>query len=184
MPKEANDKVTEANPIDPTKNVRELVELTVKRIDDLATVREKNTENTFRDRKDYYDLKINDTANMAAQRFEAQDKAINAALDGTKEAINKADVNTDKRFSLLSEKIDGITNTMNKSTGERGIYVTHSDLSVEMEKLRNSFEIMLRPVVTFMNSQTGKEDESKNIWAYIIALAGIALAIVALILKI
>lgn len=123
--------------------------------------------------KEYTDLRINDTILASNQRFEAQqlalkdalisqEKAVAAALEGTKEAIVKNDANTDKRFDLLSEKIGGVVEAINKNAGSQGIYVTHSDLSIEMEKLRTSFEGMLRPVVTFMNSQTGKDIGAVN----------------------
>jgi len=118
--------------------------------------------------KEYTDLRINDTVTASNQRFDAQqlalkdalisqEKAVAAALEGTKEAIVKNDANTDKRFDLLSEKIGGVVEAINKNAGAQGIYVTHSDLASEMEKLRVSFEGMLRPVITFMNSQTGKD---------------------------
>ena len=123
--------------------------------------------------KEYTDLRINDVILMSGQRFEAQqlalkdalisqEKAVAAALEGTKEAIVKNDANTDKRFDLLSEKISGVVEAINKNVGSQGIYVTHSDLSVEMDKLRASFESMLRPVVTFMNASTGKDAGAAN----------------------
>ena len=167
---------------DPTFNVRELVDFATKRIDDLTEVRTKQVDDKIKDKDVQYQLQFNSAKEAVSIALIAQEKAVAAALEGTKEAINKADINTDKRFSLLSEKIDGITVTMNKSTGERGIYVTHSDLSTEMEKLRNSFEAMLRPVVNFMNSQTGKIDESQNIWGYIVGGGGLIVAVMTLIL--
>ena len=147
--------------IDPTKNVIELVNASIKRLDDLAEMRERHFHEEILNKDIQYQF-----------QFTAAEKAVAAALDGTREAINKADVNTDKRFDLLSEKIDGITTTINKSTGERGIYVTHNDLSAEMEKLRLSFEGMLRPVVTFMNSQTGQSKGLESGWVHLIQLAG------------
>lgn len=123
--------------------------------------------------KEYTDLRINDTVTASNQRFDAQqlalkdalisqEKAVAAALDSTKEAIGKAEIATDKRFDLLSEKIDGVHDTITKNVGAQGVYVTHTDLTAEMEKLRASFEGMLRPVVTFMNSQVGKDIGASN----------------------
>lgn len=174
---------------DPSPNVREMISEAVNRVDDLHAAEIRRVNDRFTDRKDYFDLRITDTVAAANQRFDAQqlalkdaliaqEKSTANALEGTKEAINKADINTDKRFQLLSEKIDGITDTMNKNTGERGVYVTHSDLTSEMEKLRVSFSAMLQPVVNFMNSQTGQSKGQDKIWAYVIAAAGILIAIV------
>lgn len=168
---------------DPTLNVRELITDAVDRLDDLRDAEARRV-----------DEKFVGIVSAAAQRFEAQqlalkdalisqEKAVAAALEGTKEAINKADINTDKRFSLLSEKIDGITNTMNKSTGERGIYVTHVDLNIAMDKLQQSIETTLRPVVNFMNSSqgTGKGRQDMYGWIvggvmFVITVAGFAIA--------
>ena len=144
--------------------------------------------------KEYTDLRIDDTILASNQRFEAQqlalkdalisqEKAVAAALEGTKEAIVKNDANTDKRFDLLSEKIDSVVETISKNTGAQGIYVTHSDLSAEMEKLRTSFEGMLRPVVTFMNSQTGKAKGIDEIWTKIAMIIGGTAAVITLIIK-
>lgn len=164
--------------IDPTFNVRELIELSIKRIDNLAELREKHAEEKFHDKDVQYQLQFNSAKEAVSIALIAQEKAVAAALEGTKEAINKADINTDKRFSLLSEKIDGITTTMNKSTGERGIYVTHSDLSIEMEKLRASFEAMLRPVVTFMNNQTGQQKGSGTSWQTMVTIVSVCGALI------
>jgi hypothetical protein len=166
--------------IDPTKNVIELVHESVKRLDDLAAARIKSIEEKFKDSDVKYQIQFTAAKEAVGIASAAQEKLVAQALDGTKEAISKADVNTDKRFSLLSEKIDGITNTMNKSTGERGIYVTHSDLSAEMEKLRLSFEGMLRPVVTFMNSQTGKTDQQNITMTHVAAIVGMTSTVILL----
>ena len=141
--------------------------------------------------KEYTDLRITDTALAASQRFEAQQLALKdaltsqekgaaAALEGTKEVINKSDIAADKRFSLLSEKIDGVVETINKNTGSEGNYVTHTDLSNAMDKLQNSIQLVLQPVVAFMNSQkgseTGKKDSEtgrKDFWGYIVGALGV-----------
>ena len=123
--------------------------------------------------KEYTDLRINDTVTASNQRFDAQqlalkdalisqEKAVAAALDSTKEAIGKAEIATDKRFDLLSEKIDGVHDVLNKNVGAQGVYVTHTDLTAALDKLQTSIEITLRPVVTFMNSQTGKDIGASN----------------------
>jgi len=129
--------------------------------------------------KEYTDLRIEDTVSASNQRFEAQqlalkdaliaqEKAVAAALESTKEAIGKAEIATDKRFDLLSEKIDGVNETLNKNAGAQGIYVTHTDLSVALDKLQTSIQSTLIPVVNFMNSQRGKDVGSSGNSAKII----------------
>jgi hypothetical protein len=163
----------------------------IKRIDALREVESKHIDEKFRDTKEYFVLSIADTVLASNQRFEAQqlalkdaliaqEKAVAAALAGTKEAIIKNDANTDKRFDLLSEKIDSIADTINKSTGAQGIYVTHSDLSTEMEKLRISFEGMLRPVVSFMNSAQGGKAGVSSAWGYVVGSVGLVSTVILL----
>jgi N-methylhydantoinase B/oxoprolinase/acetone carboxylase alpha subunit len=139
--------------------------------------------------KIYVDTRFDAIILNASQRFDAQqlalkdallaqEKGTSLALVNTEKAIDKAAANTDKRFDELSDKISTAIDSINKSTGASAIYVTHTDLSSEMEKLRVSFEGMLRPVVTFMNSQNGKSDEGKNIWAYVVTAISLIISII------
>lgn len=136
------------------------------------------------ERDNKYQVQFNSAKEAAAQRFEAQqlalkdaliaqEKAVAAALEGTKEAISKADTTTDKRFDLLSEKIDGVMETISRNTGAQGIYVTHTDLNNAMDKLQTSIEATLRPVVTYMNSNQGKSSGLNSGWLYL--LGGLSL---------
>ena len=159
--------------IDPTKNVIELVEASIKRLDDLAELREKYIYEKIKDADVKYQIQFTAAKEAVAIASTAQEKLVAQALDGTKEAINKADINTEKRNSLLSEKIDGVIGTINKTSGERGIYVTHTDLNIAMDKLQAGIEATLRPVVTFMNSQTGRSGGLHAGWVYL--LGGVSL---------
>jgi vacuolar-type H+-ATPase subunit E/Vma4 len=158
--------------LDPTLNVKNIVSEAVKRIDDLRTIEVKRIDEKFKE----IDLRYE-------AQFTAAKEAVASALEGTKEAINKADITTDKRFDLLSEKIDGIAEAMSRNSVTEKIYVTHTDLSIEMEKLRNSFEGMLRPVITYMNSQTGKDKGVGMGWAYIVGGIAAASGTIALVLN-
>ena len=142
---------------DPTFNVRELVSLEVSRIDDLRDAEIKRVDEKFKDNDTKSQIQFLAAKDALGIALIAQEKAVAAALEGTKEAINKADITTDKRFDLLSEKIDAIANTMSKNTGAQGIYVTHDDLTTSIEKLQDYMEHTLQPVVAFMNSQQGKQ---------------------------
>lgn len=182
---------------DPTLNVREMFSSEILHIKELRT-----TDNRYNDKQF---VTVADMFATVAKKFEdidvkyqiqftsakeavsiastAQEKMVAQALEGTKEAITKNDTNTDKRFDLLSEKIAGVQETVNKSSSSQVIYVTHTDLSNEMEKLRNSFETMLRPVITFMNSQQGGEKSTNMVWVYITIGIGALGGITALILN-
>ena len=170
----------EIKQLDPTVNVKNIVNEAVARLDDLRTIEVKRIDEKIDLGDDKYQIQFNAAREALGIALVAQEKAVAAALEGTKEAIVKNDANTDKRFDLLSEKIDGIGETISKSAGAQGIYVTHSDLSIEMEKLRNSFEDMLRPVVTFMNSQTGQQKGISASWGVLLAGLGAVATIIAI----
>ena len=142
--------------------------------------------------RDYLDLRIEDTKSAANQRFDAQqlalkdalvsqEKAVSNALDGTKEAITKSDAATDKRFELLSEKIDGVSNVLNKNAGAQGIYVTHADLSFAIDKLQTAIITQLQPVIDFMHTQTGQAKGTSNVWGYIACGIGIVIGLIGII---
>lgn len=153
---------------------------TIKRIDNIIETQVKRIDEKIQDKDTKYQIQFTAAKEAVAIASTAQKELVAQALGGTKEAITKNDTNTDKRFDLLSEKIDGVIESINKSSGAQGIYVTHTDLSVEMEKLRTSFETMLRPVITFMNAQTGRSDGFNQGWLYLVGGAGIVSVIITL----
>lgn len=166
---------------DPTVNVTNMLHEAVKRQDDLrgADIRYNDKQfitvsdmfiavaKKFDDVDVKYQIQFSAAKEALGIALVAQEKATAQALDGTKEAIIKNDANTDKRFDLLSEKIDSIAETMSKNTGAQGIYVTHTDLSIAMDKLQAGIEATLRPLVTFMNSQQGGAKSTNMVWVYI-----------------
>ena len=162
---------------DPTFNVRELISLEVDRINDLRKVEVRRIDEKIDASNDKYQIQFADSKEAVNTAFIAQEKAIAAALAGTKEAINKSDTTTDKRFDLLSEKIDGIGETLSKSAGAQGIYVTQPDLTMALDKLQNNIEVTLRPVVAFMNSQTGRAESAATNWTQVGIVGGIIIAL-------
>src|ERR1035437_902436 len=137
----------------------------------------KRLDEKIRDGDVKYQIQFNAAKEALGIALIAQEKAVAAALDAAKEATGKAEIAMAKQFDLLSEKIDGVSETLNKNTGASGLYVTHSDLSIEMDKLRTSFESMLKPVVTFMDSQTGKAQGTATNWTQLGIIAGIVIAL-------
>lgn len=152
-----NGDVQQANPADPTKNVKDIVSESVGRVDDLREAETKRVDEKIGALDNKNQIQFASSEKAVNTAFVAQEKAIAAALAGTKEAINKSDATTDKRFDLLSEKIDGVVETISKNLGQSGLYVTQVDLNNGLSKLQDSFETMLRPVITFMDNQRGKQ---------------------------
>ena len=133
-----------------------------KRIDYLRESETKRIDEKIRDSDTKYQIQFSAAEKALGIALTAQEKQVAAALEGTKEAIVKNDANTDKRFDLLSEKIDGIANTISKTSGERVIYVTHNDLAVFGEKLQASFEDALKPLISQVNSLTAAQSNQQG----------------------
>lgn len=181
--------ITSHNP-DPSFNVRELLEAAVKRQDDLRDAEThridhdiERLDDKFKDSNEKYQIQFNAAKEALGIALIAQEKAVAAALEGTKEAINKADIATDKRFSLLSEKIDGVVETINKNTGSQGIYVTHSEFTTGLEKLQTSIESLIRPVIAFQNAQTGQQKGVDASWTKLVTIIGITATVITLLIK-
>ena len=163
--------------LDPSINVKTMIAESIERLDDLRKVEVKRIDERIDASDDKYQVQFNSAKDAVSIALIAQEKAVAAALEGTKEAINKADVTTDKRFDLLSEKIDGIGETISKNTGASGLYVTQTDLNVVVDKIQTNFETALRPVIAFMNSQTGKSEGTATNWTQLGIIAGIIIAL-------
>ena len=175
------EKVQQANPPDPSVNVRSIVYEATQRFDDLQKAEVKRIDEKIYLTNDKVQSQFTSAKEAVGIASTAQEKAMAAALEGTKDAINKADTNTDKRFGAISEKIDNLAETISKSTGAQGIYVTHTDLSNEMSKLRADFETMLRPVITYMNSSQGRSSGLNSGWIYLIGGVGLIATILSII---
>lgn len=145
----------------------------INRFNDLRELDVKRIDEIFKATDIKYQIQFNAAKDALGIALIAQEKQTAAALEGTKEAINKADVATDKRFSLLSEKIDGVVETINKNTGSQGIYVTHTDLSVSLDKLQTNIETALRPVIAFMNSQQGQSKGAGTSWQSMVTIVSV-----------
>lgn len=197
---------------DPTSNARELVESSIKRLDDLRESEIRRVEDKFKnidDKSRDYDIKYQ-------IQFDDSKEAVLAALTATKEAINKADQANEKRFdavnefrstlsdqqskllnrteyesnhAALVEKIDGVESRINRTEGASNIYVTHTDLSIFGEKLQAGFEAALKPLIlqvntltAAQNSQQGGKEGVKNVWGYVVGAVGLTSAIIAIVM--
>lgn len=189
---------TTINKPDPTVNVKSIVKESITRLDDLRNAEIKridrsieveigrvndkfnDIEKKFDDVDVKYQIQFNAAKEALGIALIAQEKAVAAALDSTKEAIGKAEIATDKRFDLLSEKIDGVNEILNKNTGAQGIYVTHSDLQISLDKLQTNIEATLRPVITFMNNSQGQQKGASTSWQTVVTIIGACGALIAI----
>ena len=165
------------------KRLDELREAESRRIDQLASIRQTHVEEKFRDFDIKYQIQFTAAKEAVGIASVAQKELVAQALEGTKEAINKSDGATDKRFELLSEKIGGIAETISKNTGAQGIYVTHSDLAVVVDKIQTGFSDAMKPVVAFMNAQQGQQKGIDSSWGIIAGVVGFVSTVILLVLR-
>src|ERR1035437_8368918 len=192
----AEENVQLANPRDPTVNVREMIEESSGRLDDLRKAEVKRIDDKIAEKDEKYQIQFADSK-----------EAVVAALITTKEAITKADQANEKRFDAVNEtnsklneqqaklltrteyesnhkslieKIDGVESRINRTEGASNVYVTQNDLNVVVDKITElitqgqvSNELALQPVIAFMHSQTGKSQGISSSWGVMLGAMGL-----------
>lgn len=192
----AEENVQLANPRDPTVNVREMIEESSGRLDDLRKAEVKRIDDKIAEKDEKYQIQFADSK-----------EAVVAALITTKEAITKADQANEKRFDAVNEtnsklneqqaklltrteyesnhkslieKIDGVESRINRTEGASNVYVTQNDLNVVVDKITElikqgqvSNQLALQPVIAFMNSQTGKSQGISSSWGVMLGAMGL-----------
>lgn len=156
---------------------------TIKRIDNIIETQVKRIDEKIQDKDTKYQIQFTAAKEAVAIASTAQKELVAQALGGTKEAITKNDTNTDKRFDLLSEKIDGVMEAMNKNTGERGIYVTHEYLNISLDKLQSNIEAALKPLIAYMNASEGRGGGAKDMYGWIIGGISFLIMVASFIIK-
>jgi NAD-specific glutamate dehydrogenase len=192
----AEENVQLANPRDPTVNVREMIEESSGRLDDLRKAEVRRIDDKIAEKDEKYQIQFADSK-----------EAVVAALITTKEAITKADQANEKRFDAVNEtnsklneqqaklltrteyesnhkslieKIDGVESRINRTEGASNVYVTQNDLNVVVDKITElikqgqvSNQLALQPVIAFMNSQTGKSQGISSSWGVMLGAMGL-----------
>ena len=192
----AEENVQLANPRDPTVNVREMIEGSSGRLDDLRKAEVRRIDDKIAEKDEKYQIQFADSK-----------EAVVAALITTKEAITKADQANEKRFDAVNEtnsklneqqaklltrteyesnhkslieKIDGVESRINRTEGASNVYVTQNDLNVVVDKITElikqgqvSNQLALQPVIAFMNSQTGKSQGISSSWGVMLGAMGL-----------
>ena len=154
-----------------------------------------------------YQVQFNDSKEAVVTALNTTKEAMSKAEMVTKEAINKADQANEKRFdgvndlnsklsdqqtklltrteyesnhTALTEKIDAVTNRIDRTEGSSNIYVTTPQLNDAIEKLSATWTSALKPVVDYMNSQSGRSQGTNQSWLYLVGGVGLASTIVTL----
>jgi len=101
------------------------------------------------------------------QRFDLSDKALSAALAATKEAILKAETATDKRFDSVNEFRQTLTDRDRLNMPR-----------TETELLVKGLSDRLKVIEDGRTRNSGEWSGAKNLWAIIIAAAGIVFGLI------
>lgn len=115
-----------------------------------------------------------------AQRFEAQQQAINAALMAQKEAINaalvaqkeaviKAEVATEKRF-------EGVNEFRQTLGDQQRMFITRTEVDINLKSLNEKVGLIQSQMERLQSERAGV----KGGWGYAVGLIGFILAITSL----
>ena len=96
------------------------------------------------------------------QRFDAQTKAIDAALQAAKEAVIKAEIATEKRFEAVNEFRGTLTD-------QAATFVSRA----EFNAVRQVYEDRIGALTTRLDKSEGKSAGLSSGWSYIVAAVGV-----------
>lgn len=119
-----------------------------------------------------YEQRFNDTKIAVDAALIAADKAVAAALAGQKEAVTKAEVAAEKRFESVNE----FRNTL---ADQQRSLMPRSEVDVLFKNVNEKIAGM----VEVANKTEGKGIGESVLFAYIVGIAGIVLAIIGFVLK-
>lgn len=105
------------------------------------------------------------------QRFTDQDKAVQAALLATKEAITKAETAAEKRF-------DGVNEFRRTLSDQTATFIPRQEYTVQHESL----EKLVSDLADRMNRSDGKGAGINAGWGYMAGAVGLAATIISVVL--
>ena len=148
--------------------------------------------------KESVDQRFADNQKAVETALIGQEKAVSAALSAAKEAVVKSDLLTDKRFDSVNEtiakvtgqtldlmpraeyvanhkalddKIDVINSVLNKTSGDKNLFVTTSELDNRLTLVVDRMEATMKPVVEYVTRQQGQSQGSQLTMGKISAIA-------------
>ncbi len=100
------------------------------------------------------------------QRFDAQEKAVAAALAAAKEAVTKAENSAEKRFDSVNE----FRNTLKD---QQATLISRNEAEVRFKSL----EEKIVALTARQNQATGSGEGAAQLWGYIVGAIGIAVSL-------
>jgi hypothetical protein len=122
---------------------------------------EETNHNTLISLREYVDI-----------RFDAQEKAVNAALAASDRAVNKAEMASEKRFDAVNE----FRAALNDS----------SRLLMPRSESEQSYKVLANKIETLESRQNARDERGRgmsDIWGYIVGAIGVAALIVSIFMR-
>ena len=147
-----------------------------------------NIQWTVETLKESVDQRFAENQKSVETALTGQEKAVGAAFLASEKAIIKAEILTDKRFDgviksvtdladqtsdlmpraeyvanhkALDDKIEVINSNLNKSSGDRNLFVTTSELDSKLTLLVDRMDTAMKPVIEYVNQQKGQSTGSE-----------------------
>jgi hypothetical protein len=121
---------------------------------------------------EHLDMRLAEKDRRDQQRFDAQTQAITAALQAAKEAVDKAEMATERRFE-----------SVNEFRGQLADLVARLLPRSEYESAHRSLTEKISDLSTRLDKSEARSAGGWTLWAYIAGGIGLVAAIVALIIK-
>jgi 23S rRNA pseudoU1915 N3-methylase RlmH len=109
------------------------------------------------------------------QRFDAQEKAVLAALRAAQDAVSKADIATEKRFDEVREKFITTNEFRGQLADQAATLMPRSEAAVLISTLADR----INKLEAADEVNRARRKGTDQVWGYIAGVAGLAVAIVA-----
>lgn len=118
---------------------------------------------------------ISDHDKQYQQRFEAQEKALTAALTSAKEAVDKANIASEKRFDSVNEFRNTLADQQRTLLPRTEYSVQHQSLADSIAQLSSRLDL----IVQRQYQQIGQSEAAARLWGFAVGGIGILVAIAA-----
>jgi hypothetical protein len=165
---------SKGNPVvDPTKNVLDLVDASVRRIDDLANLRAIHTKEIadIRDRH-YRELSTKEASRLDSIQKAALD-AIQANAKQVTDLAASIASSTATTFEAMAKRIAALELSSAEGIGKTRV------VDPQIEALVDE----VRSLATTRSEKTGSSDQSKAIWGYVLGGVGLVIGVVSFFLR-
>lgn len=126
--------------------------------------------------KEHFDVRMAEQNSQNVQRFEAQEKAVAAALAAAKEAVIKAEAAAEKRF-------EGVNEFRATLADQQRTLMPRQEAELAMDSMKEKIDILQKSQEKETSSSDGEKSGFKNAWGLLVGIIGVAIAIISFLIK-